>query len=233
MRYAGILLIFLSLMTEGFSEERVFTNKDGKKITAEVETVREGKVFLKMNGNRFAIPFLSLSMSDQEYLREWVKSNFEFRFRFRVKEEEDPSSAPAERTKFSKTENSAWRYAVEIENRSGIVADGLRAEYRIYKRMTERSKETKQMTEGAVDLGSIEHTRKALFSTTWIATYEKRWTVNSTYTRQEGLSTVTVETSDTYKASSKLDGIWIRIYRGDKLIGEYKSEGKMIKDATW
>ena len=234
MRHALILLVIFGHLTKSVSEERIFTNKDGKKIIAEIETIRDGQVFLKMNSNRFAVPFLDLSISDQEYLREWIKSNFDFRFNFQIREVENPDLKPAERIGKSKTDYSSWRYSVEVENRSGIVADELRAEYQIYKRLTNsRGYEEAIMTKGNADIGKIEHTRKASIETPWIEMTSKRWESLEGSTRMDGFSSVTQMVPVTSRSSEKLDGIWIRIYRGEKMLAEHKSEGKMIKNAVW
>jgi|GEM_PF-1291483 len=55
MKTSSWLVIFCLLLDWASAQERVYTNNQGQKITAEVETVRSGKVFLKMNGKRFSV----------------------------------------------------------------------------------------------------------------------------------------------------------------------------------
>ena len=38
---------------------------------------------------------------------------------------------------------------------------------------------------------------------------------------------------DEYTESTELDGLWIKVYLGDRQISDWKSAGKMIKDASW
>lgn len=38
---------------------------------------------------------------------------------------------------------------------------------------------------------------------------------------------------DDFSDEEKLDGIWVKVYRGDVLVAEWVSEGKLIKETPW
>lgn len=58
------------------AESRVFTNAEGKTLTAELFSVIDDKVVLKLpNTNTATVPLKSLSVDDQAYIAEWWKEN--------------------------------------------------------------------------------------------------------------------------------------------------------------
>jgi hypothetical protein len=59
-----------------FAEPRVFTNAEGKTLTAEPVSVEDDKVVLKLANLKTAtVPLKSLSANDQAYIAEWWKAN--------------------------------------------------------------------------------------------------------------------------------------------------------------
>lgn len=59
-----------------FAEPRLFTNADGKTVKAELVSVIDDKVVLKLsNANTATVPLKSLSADDQAYIADWWKEN--------------------------------------------------------------------------------------------------------------------------------------------------------------
>lgn len=230
---------FFANFVKGFAEERVFTNREGKKITATIETVRAGEVYLSVSGNRFQIPFASLSDGDQQFLKEWVKTNHEYRFDFRVRPVEDVAARSTERAGDSKTAKSLWNYEVQIRNLSGLAAKDLRIEYRVFERFTSGSDmargkaqqdETGKMHPGAITVTEIANTGSTSFSTENFPTEKKTWKTSTSVRNTDGTY---YDVYNNHETSNELDGVWIRVYIGQRLIAEHKSEGKMIKKMSW
>lgn len=223
----------------GRGEERLFTNREGKQITATIETVRAGQVYLSVSGNRFQIPFASLSDDDQKFLKEWVERNHEYRFDFRVKSVEDVKARTSEREGEMKIAKSLWKYEVELRNLSGLVAKDLRIEYRVFERDTKvddlaRSKAEKEekgiMHPGSTVIAEIANSATATFFTENVPTENRTW---KTKTRVRNPDQTYYDVYNNHETSKELDGLWIRIYIGERLIAEHKSEGKMIKEMSW
>lgn len=58
------------------AEPRVFTNADGKTVKAELVSLNDDMVLLKLaNANTATVPLKSLSADDQAYIAEWWKVN--------------------------------------------------------------------------------------------------------------------------------------------------------------
>jgi hypothetical protein len=58
------------------AELRTFTNKEGKKIKAELISVEEGSAVLKISGGRKAkVPMETLSVADRDFIAEWWEKN--------------------------------------------------------------------------------------------------------------------------------------------------------------
>lgn len=255
MKHYFLVHVFFSLLIQlqCFSQERVFTNQQGRKITAEVDSVRAGKVYLRMNKKFYTVPFKDLSLADQTYLRQWVKDNANFKFVFSAKKVKapkgttipvnvDPGSIPNHRGKVERSTTSIWRYEVEITNRSGMDVEDISIEYRVVTRnTTERdptygksSKSESPITSsGTVTVDKLANSFKTSFNTNWKQMSSTAWKTKHQKNIIEDGRTIEVDYWDNHEFDSQLDGIWIRIYKNKKVIGEFKSEGKLIKEANW
>ncbi|MDF1850668.1 MAG: hypothetical protein P1U85_07545 [Verrucomicrobiales bacterium] len=57
--------------TSSSRPERVLTNREGRKIEAELMELRAGVLICLIKGRRYELPLESLSKADQEFLRKW------------------------------------------------------------------------------------------------------------------------------------------------------------------
>jgi len=74
MKLSPILLVALFGLTLQYTEareRRTLTNADGKKIEAELLSMKDGKVRIMANRRVFEVPVESLSKEDQEFLATW------------------------------------------------------------------------------------------------------------------------------------------------------------------
>lgn len=75
-RMVSILAVGLLEGGSVFAEPREFTNAEGKTLKAELVTVIDDKVVLKLaNANTATVPLKSLSADDQAYIADWWKVN--------------------------------------------------------------------------------------------------------------------------------------------------------------
>jgi hypothetical protein len=74
-RFVIAAIVVLGVAT-ALAEPRVFTNAEGKTMTAELVSVNDDKVVFKLaNANMATVPLKSLSAEDQAYIAEWWKVN--------------------------------------------------------------------------------------------------------------------------------------------------------------
>lgn len=239
MKAFSCFLLALSFWVEGTTNTfgRVFTSRDGREITAEVAGVSGAEVDLVVNGRNYTVPLDSLSASDQEYVREWAKANKTYAFVYLADEVQDLSKRSVTRDKMSKTELASWNYAVRITNRTRENLENLIVKYNVVIRQTTdhdgAKNESSETQSGSVVIPTLKPGHPFSFATIATELSSKEWEVPKTvFVNKNGKPvevTVLAEHSDVHI----LDGVWIKIYLGERMIGEWKSEGKMIKDAQW
>jgi len=68
-------LVFLAAIIPLTAEERSWTNSGGKTIVATLVEIAGEKAVLQMNGSNFEVPIATLSPTDQEFIKNWKKSD--------------------------------------------------------------------------------------------------------------------------------------------------------------
>lgn len=239
MKAFSCLLLAFFFWVEGTTNTfgRVFTSKDGKEITAEVAGVSGAGVDLVVNGRNYTVPLDSLSAGDQEYVREWAKANKTYAFVYLADEIQDLSKRSVTREKMSKTELTTWNYAVKITNRTRENLENLIVKYNVVIRQTTDNdgdkKEISKIQSGSADIPTLKPGDPFSFATVATELSSKEWEVPKSVTINKNGKPVEVTVLAEYSDIHILDGVWIKIYLGERMIGEWKSEGKMIKEAQW
>jgi len=134
----SILLIFpLYFGNALFAQNtfHVFTDKKGKAIEATPLLVTPDKTKLgiqRKDGRKFEIPILTLSLDDQQFIKEWLKDNpikmdfnLEITFTKHI-EDTDKVSRPQYNVKFITEETN---FKIEVKNRSRLRLTGATLEY--------------------------------------------------------------------------------------------------------
>jgi len=239
MKACSCLLLAFFFWVEGTTNTfgRVFTSKDGKEITAEIAGASGAGVDLVVNGRNYTVPLDSLSAADQEYVREWVKANKTYSFVYLADEIQNLSKRTVTREKLSKTELTTWNYVVRITNRTRENLENLVVKYNVITRQTKvddgRKTEQAHIQSGSVIVPALKAGDPFSFATVATELLSKEWEVPKRVTVYEDGQPTYVTILAEYSDIHILDGVWIRIYLDDRMIGEWKSEGKMIKDARW
>lgn len=228
-RFLPIPALLLLLPAVCAAETLTLTDKQDRSITVNVLSVDGDTAKIKRDdGRQFDLPLASLSETSRDALRDWAKREAEKPL--------PPNSIEviAGRTKFDsdKTEtrvpyntinidgtvdrgtrirvkiNEQWGYSLTVTNRTLAPIDGLRAEYKLF-------------TEGVIE--------EAVVQKLSIPTLKAR--------EQTVLKTSSVTFSKShYRGESvkpvggQLQGVWVRIYKGDTLVHESSTpEGIRLK----
>lgn len=236
-------LALLVLFPAAEAAARPFTNREGKTIEAEVSTVRGGKVYLKQGVRNYAVEIGKLSDEDQAYIREWVRNNFKYNLSFQAAPAELKERRTSRRNgRTEKWENEIWKYDVEITNRSGVDLENVTVDFQAVirdekiqdpGRGRKNKTETARVVTGSKVFPRLSNSDSAAFSTQEIQLPGHEWEVRRSEVVYQGGERAVNYWWDNFSDESKLDGIWLRVYLQDRLIGEWKSQGKLIKDHLW
>lgn len=149
---------------------REFTDTQGRKIEASIDSVRSPNVVLKRaDGKSFVFPLAKLSKEDQEYVKKWRLDNPQISLNYRFEKEKVGSGGDKKR----KFEDWCWK--VTVTNRGLDEVTDLTFEYESFKQVNDRYATKKRRyvsgkVEGTAAISKIEATRSATFQTTAIRT---------------------------------------------------------------
>lgn len=92
-RFLTLSFVVILLGSSAQAQQRVFTNKEGVKISAEIVSVNPDwkKMTIRKDGNSFAIEPKVLVLDDQQYVKNWLRERG-------ITAPIDPASAPVENT---------------------------------------------------------------------------------------------------------------------------------------
>lgn len=250
MRSALIVFLFF-FVSVVVIDARTFTNREGKQIKAEVIAVRQGQVYLKMNDREFAVPFSSLSDSDQQYLREWVKKNIDYNLSIDAQPIENKEARQSSRSNNlpndgklvggnysarTRTESQIkaiefWNFEVEFTNRTRVALPESVVHYMIIVRDDEFRKSRNDHSLigyfGHKTLNSIPSMENLTFSTPSLLLREIEWTTTEYVNNPEG---GTDERETDYQRKGVLDQILIKVFVGNRKVAEWISRGDKPKE---
>lgn len=222
---------------------RTFTDTQGRKIEAEVIEVTGANVTLRLQSGKSAtVPIAKLSEDDRLFIAQWKDKP-------RADPGDGSNDAPTtptninnliaidakkvrvekgQKKKVSQGEvtEERWAFAVEVRNKSRVDLEGLKLSYRIYVDPQASEKLMLSQTEAFyahVDTldkvargGAIKrNTEEVLLN---------RIELNADYEFTDGSRS---------KIEDKLEGIWIKIWQGNRKVAEFKSNDSTVKKAKW
>jgi hypothetical protein len=179
------LMVFLgSLFFVGSSlaEPRIFTNKEGKALTAELIHVEDENAVLKLaNTRQVKIPLDSLTETDQEFIKSWWKENknnvTEMDLRLAI-EKKTRRISNTDRVKTKGKKGEAQKIATVAKVEYSCVLNSftrrdlsdITADYTIYKNISTRGKDgsgtTTETTDGSATVATLLSNQSATFETT-------------------------------------------------------------------
>ncbi len=115
-----------------------------------------------------------------------------------------------------------WGYGVTIENKSFKDQDGLTAKYMLFVKDVGAGGASTRKGSGSFEIGALENNKKNVFTTNGIGVLKQQ-----------------VKAGYYYKGTARsrlgdsLSGIWLLIYKGGELMGEYSSPQGLPSREKW
>ncbi len=244
MKLNALKSVFAAVMVASFAvagcaEARVFKDAKGREIDAEiVASTGADKIIIEREGTEFPVPINMFSLDDQVYIKEWKESNpdkvridADFSYYIDLSRAETDSKE----TKFlqSRMQTQNWTYDFSITNKGENDLADIRIVYQIiiadivdakgnYNNMAYTNQKADLKTQRIKEEVKVD-----LLPAKKRADLKKTFAVEK-YVDRDG-SRVAVAAQD------KVTGIWIRIYKGDMIIGDYRrpATGESMKDIPW
>ncbi len=90
------------------------------------------------------------------------------------------------------------------------------------------------MLAGSESIASLENTKRVKLRLRSVKLLDAKWQKEERYSvaYTDGSRETKTQTKD-YSLAFILDGLWIKLFLGDRMIGEYKSGEKTMKNVTW
>ena len=232
-------------LTPASAEMRTFTDTQGREIEAEILTVSGSKVTLKLaNGKTYTIPVSKLSKDDRFFVEVWadldkkgegektegtgpmIPDRVNYRFELEVNKERIKKG---DKTRVDRGEYKLdeWIFKVELENRSRVDLEGLEMSYRIY-----------VDTKASAKLGSLEEPPKVYGGRVKVDPVDDGDSV-LVKTGPAKLMELQLDGDFVFNDGSRnkldddLEGVWIKVWHGEKKVAEYKTSNSTVKEAKW
>ncbi|MEM7146001.1 MAG: hypothetical protein AAF591_12765 [Verrucomicrobiota bacterium] len=216
-----------AVLTATPSQARTFTDVNGRELDAEILHGNNETVTIKTSaGKNFTVPIVKFSAADQEYIKEWIKTNppkvsYDFdldydRERISKKESDDG---------IEETTTEEWVYVWEFANRSGAPIQDLELRYRVWittdRGMLKGQKDT-FWEDGVVKAPALDDRDTATVRTkpiTLIAT-----DLNGGYYYGDGRDD---------KGADKLAGFAVKAFHHGEKVWEFRSDDKTAKEGSF
>lgn len=205
-------------------EPRRFTDEQGRQITAEIVAVKEDTVSLLRGDRTFEFPIAKLSPDDRDHIRKWAQlhadaasSEVKIECRKKRTEREKIKGAGTDVTR------EDWIFEVEIENGSPAALEALELRCRIYHwdAQVPGERKDKKITESRIEIAELpgKGARTELV-TEPVGIFE----TNLAGSFADGSSS---------KKKDELEGAWVRLYQGEKMLAEFRDDTPVLKKETW
>ncbi|MCB1229368.1 MAG: hypothetical protein KDN19_03830 [Verrucomicrobiae bacterium] len=223
-------LIFTSL------NAREFTDKQGRKINAEIVSYTDDSVELKMGNNTYGVPIENLSLEDQVYITEWIKANpaaTGYRFRLYSDLEMLKRSTKDGIMVQDRLKTVPYEYTLVVYNQSKSAITDVDIRYEIYVNdvVDTRGNRYAQLAVGAEKIDRLQTIPGKLTKKTIPADGKiefKHEFPTEIYVDRDGGRI-------DQAASDKVIGVRVRVYKDDKLLWEYgeAEDDKRFAQASW
>ena len=205
-------------------DSRTFTDLKGQKITAEIVSVEDSTVTFSIKGKEIPYPVSKLSEPDQKHVQAWAAlhspgSAGKVTIEGKKKREERIKTQAANKT----VVREDWVFEITVSNDSSDNLQGLELRSRIYKwnaqvggdkpklEVVTSKQEIKELAGGSKKT-SHKIPLVSIYTTVLDGTY-----ADGSNPRKE----------------DRLEGAWVRLYQGHKLLGEFKNDTSTLKKEKW
>jgi hypothetical protein len=205
-------------------ESRTFTDSKGQKITAEIVSVQDSTVTFSIKGKQFPYPISKLSESDQKHIQAWAAlqshgTDGKVTIEGKKKREERIKTKAANKT----VVREDWVFEITVSNDSSDNLKGLELRSRVYKWNAQvgGDKEELEVVTSKQEITELAGgDKKSSYKIPLVSLYTT--VLDGTYS--DGSSP---------KKEDRLEGAWVRLYQGDKLLGEFKDDTPTLKMEKW
>ncbi len=239
VKSAFTLLTVASFAIAGSVQARIFKDTKDREIEAEiVASSGPDKIIIERAGKEFPVPINMFSLDDQVYIKEWKESNpdkvrIDADFSYYI--DLSRADTDSKETKYlqSRMQTQNWTYDFSVTNKGDNDLEDIRIVYQIIiadivdaKGNYNRMAYTNQKADLKIQRIK-EEVKVAVLPAQKRADIKKTFGVEK-YVDRDG-SAVAVAAQD------KITGIWIRIYKGDLILGDYRrpATGESMKDIPW
>lgn len=209
------------------AEMRDFTNAKGAIIRAELKKARGQMIFLRKEDNKeIQVPLNQFSKDDQTFILKWMTEDptaLDYNFGVKLEVKNVPSTKKVNNSYYQRLSAVLQSYTINIQNSSRNTLDDLSVDWCAFMMnnvaFSNSSSSSRYGIESSNDgLGELRFKH---------GTYEIS-KMAASHTANFATPNFTVESIiDKYytgaKVKDKLQGVWLRFYRGDTLIQEWKS----------
>lgn len=231
------LIAFVACLLAPAAQAEMFklTDKQGRSIEADVLSIENDTARIRRaDGMRFDLPLANLAEADQKTLRDWAKREADkplppnsievmaSRAKFDSQKSErqvpwvttysDGSSTTEYRTMVTTREQ--WGYSLTVSNTTLRPVDNLRVEYRLFG--------------GGIASASIGNSGSTLVIGT-LKPREKTIVKTSSVT----LTKEAYRGENAKPVGSQLQGVWVRVYRGNELVHESSTPDSIRLNQSW
>ncbi len=220
----SLLWLYL-LLTAGAvaGELHQWTNKDGRTVQAEfVELSATDVTIRREDGQTFKVPKDSLSDEDLAYAAK-ADANRPISVKLEVSRAMFSSNSTHTVSEITTTEN--WGYNITVSNTGSVPGQNLRVEYLLFLRHSPGPGKSISLQPlvrqaGSEPISKLERLGKFSFRSATVALISLKLQ-NGYYWSSTG---------DSATSSDELEGIWVRVYQNDRVIGEYTSADSFLKE---
>lgn len=228
------------------AELRTFTDRQGRELEAEITAVEGTKVTLRLaSGKSYTLPIAKLSDTDQLFIDVWkdlpkdgaagksgsekrkpsIPSGIAYAIEIEVDKERVKKGSTQEGDMGEVTPED-WIFEVALENRSRAELEGLEISYRIYVDPKASAKlspiEPPRVYGHRAEVETMADGATLVIKTEAVTLNELE--LNPDFVFTDG------SRSD---LEDDLEGIWIKLWHGERKVAEYKSGGSTLKKAEW
>jgi hypothetical protein len=208
---------------------RTFTDNEGRTINARIleATVREVRIE-RDDGQVFRAPIDRFCAEDIAFISRWRTlhelqrpSALEFSARRFL------DNTESQRSRSTRTQTSEAGYEVSIRNNLGYDLEGLRVEYRVFYRQgapgIAGQDRPLSVVRGTADVNTVGARNGIALRTSSTRLAQRRFDASA-------CSTVS---SSRRHARDDLAGVWVRVYKGDELVGDFSQPSALKDRETW
>jgi|GEM_PF-2624256 len=240
--FLGALLVLLSLAAPVGA--RTFTDRQGRKIEAEITGVSGSKVTLRLaNGKSYTLPVSRLSDADQFFVSMWkdapegggsgkegttgvaIPPGIQYAIEIEA-DKKRVKKRPTIESDTGEVTPEEWIFEVKLENGSRARLEGLEMSYRIY------------VDPKASEKIEIGDPPRFFGHRTKLEPMADRARV-TVKTEMVVLNKLELSPDYVFTDGSRndldddLEGIWIKLWHGDKKVADYQSSSGTVKKAKW